>query len=81
MAYALVDPSTPVIKTPAQKGPPYVPPVYYFNSARVAQTEPDQSYTFPVAPPLEWIECSNSVVADEWYYDTATNEFIQITNL
>jgi hypothetical protein len=78
MAYALVDPGTQVIETPAKKGPPYVPPVYYPNSARVAQVEPDQNSTFPVASPLEWIQCPDGVVADQWYYNTSTLAFVQI---
>lgn len=27
---------------------------------------------FEVAPPLFWIECSDDVVADQWYYDNQT---------
>lgn len=35
---------------------------------RVAQVEPD-SQTFPVAEPLYWMDCTDDVVADSWYYD------------
>lgn len=27
---------------------------------------------FEVAPPLFWTACADNVVADQWYYDTAT---------
>lgn len=41
------------------------------NSCRVAQVE-DQ--TFEVALPLFWTECSDDVVADQFYYNTKDNE-------
>ena len=34
--------------------------------------------TFEVAPTLFWVECSNSVVADKFYYDTGTQNIIEI---
>ena len=45
------------------------------NSERVAEvtTQP-----FDVAPPLFWISCDDTVVADQWYYDKATEQFVQI---
>jgi len=36
---------------------------------RIAQTE---QVTFPVAPPLYWIECADEVNASEWYFQTET---------
>jgi hypothetical protein len=39
------------------------------DTSRVAQVSKE---SFEVAPPLFWVECGNSVVADEWYYDNAT---------
>lgn len=46
-------------------------PVYNYipNSCRVAQIVSDNQ-TFPVAEPMFWIDCSEDVVADQWYYDT-----------
>jgi hypothetical protein len=40
---------------------------------RVAEVRDD---TFEVAPPLFWVECSDDVVADQFYYDTATQTII-----
>jgi hypothetical protein len=33
---------------------------------------------FEVAPPMFWVACADSVVADQWYYDPATSQIIQI---
>jgi hypothetical protein len=33
---------------------------------------------FEVAPPLFWVECADDVVADQWYYNPATSQIIQI---
>jgi hypothetical protein len=35
---------------------------------RVAQVETAESI-FPVADPLYWLDCSDEVVADFWYFD------------
>lgn len=45
------------------------------NSARVAEVS-DQ--TFPVAAPLFWVSCADNVVADQWYYDTVTQEILVV---
>jgi hypothetical protein len=42
---------------------------------RVAQTT---TTPFEVAPPLFWMACNDDVVADQWYYDTATFEINKI---
>lgn len=39
------------------------------NGYRIAQVE---SETFPVGEPTYWLECSDDVVANYWYFDTAT---------
>lgn len=36
------------------------------NSARVAEVADAE---FPVADPLFWVDCGDTVVADRWYYD------------
>jgi len=41
---------------------------------RIAQVE---DVTFPVGEPTYWLECSDDVVADLWYFD-ATLQQIQI---
>lgn len=33
---------------------------------------------FEVAPPLFWVECADDVVADQFYYDEATQTIIAI---
>lgn len=38
---------------------------------RIAQVE---TTTFPVSECMYWIECSDEVVADEWYVNTETGE-------
>jgi hypothetical protein len=46
-------------------------PVDFFDGKtgyRVAQTEPSENI-FGVADPLYWTDCSDEVVADQWYYD------------
>lgn len=60
---------------------PNYTPVYtaYPNSCRVAEVLPDNQ-TFPVAEPMFWTTCANDVVADEFYYDTATNNINPIIN-
>lgn len=45
------------------------------NSARVAEVAAD---TFPVAPPLFWVDCADNVVADQWYYNTVLVEIVEV---
>lgn len=45
------------------------------NSERVAEVTPQP---FDVAPPLFWASCDDAVVADQWYYDKSTQQFVQI---
>ena len=56
-------------------------PVYaaYANSCRVAQVVPD-GQTFPVGEPLFWTPCADDVVADQFYYDTASQTVNKIEN-
>lgn len=42
---------------------------------RVAQVEPD-GQTFPVADPCFWVVCADDVIADQFYYDTATAQIL-----
>jgi len=48
------------------------------NGQRVAQVE---DTTFEVASPLFWVDCDDSLVADESYYDTTDNTIKQISSL
>lgn len=40
---------------------------------RVAQVELEEN-TFAVAEGLYWVDCADDVVADQFYFDTTTNE-------
>lgn len=48
------------------------------NSARVAEVS---DTPFEVAPPLFWASCADDVVADQWYYDTATQQILVVPNV
>ena len=46
-------------------------PVNFFdgsNGYRIAQVEPAENI-FGVADPLYWMDCTDDVVADFWYFD------------
>lgn len=83
MKEALIDPTTQIsVVTGWEPNPDplskqkYLPVISVIeNSARVAEVVPTGSQ-FPVASPLFWTECSDDVVADQWYYDTLTNEIL-----
>ena len=79
MSVALIDPSTSVqhIVSWTTAVPPA--PVFetYPNSARVAEIA---SAEFEIAPPLFWVACDDTVVADQWYYDTAADSFSLLEN-
>ena len=64
VAYLDTKPPTPVFET-------------YPNSARVCQVETTE---FEIAPPLFWTDCADDVVADQFYYDTETNEILPVVN-
>jgi hypothetical protein len=50
----------------------------YPNSCRVAEV---CNMEFEVAPPLFWVDCDDSVVADQFYFDTVANEILPIVNV
>lgn len=79
MSVALIDPSTSVqhIVSWTTSVPPA--PVFetYPNSARVAEVAATE---FEVAPPLFWATCDDTVVADQWYYDTVADSFALVEN-
>jgi hypothetical protein len=45
------------------------------NAERIAEVS---ATPFEVAPPLFWVSCADNVVADQWYYDSATQQCVQI---
>lgn len=49
------------------------------NAARVCQVESD-SQVFPIAEPLFWVDCSNDVRADVYYYDTVNKTINPVVN-
>lgn len=53
----------------------FEPREFFDGSAgyRVAQVE-DEGNVFDVAEGLYWADCADDVVADQFYFDTATNE-------
>jgi hypothetical protein len=82
MKKALIDPTTQLQEVtgwtlnPNLSGPKYLPVlVTITNSARVAEVA---NQAFEVAPPLFWMDCADDVVADQWYYDTATQKIIVV---
>lgn len=44
---------------------------------RVAQVEAVENI-FPVADPLYWVDCTDDVVADFWYFDTNENAIKEV---
>lgn len=47
------------------------------NAERVCEVMENE---FEVAPPLFWVDCSNDVIADEYYYDNINAEIKVIVN-
>lgn len=47
------------------------------NSARVCQVEPDANI-FGVADPLYWEDCSEQIIADGYYLDVISKQFIVV---
>lgn len=83
MKQALIDPATQMIaltgwevnpdpKTPGKYVPIFTP---IADSARVCQVV-DAENLFPVAAPFFWFDCGDDIVADQWYYNTQTQQII-----
>ena len=79
MKNALIDPSVLIQHVVSWTDTTPKQPVYetYANSARVAEVIPT---TFAVSPPLFWVVCQDTIVADQWYYDTANSTFNPVVN-
>ena len=54
---------------------PIVEPIE--NSAVIAEVE---EQTFDVAEPLFWIECANTINADDYFYNTQDQQIYPIEN-
>lgn len=48
-----------------------------YTGERVAQVV-EQGQTFPVGDPCFWMDCADDVVADQFYYDPATQAILPI---
>lgn len=55
-------------------------PIYEIipNAVRVCEVKETE---FPVSESLFWVDCDDNVVADEFYFDTATNTILPIVNV
>jgi hypothetical protein len=71
MKNALISPNETVSYLSGWTDSPKPKPIYTTipNAERVAEVA---NTTFEVAPPLFWVACADDIVADLWYYDTAT---------
>jgi hypothetical protein len=80
MKKALISPNVSPIEHIASwtQTAPYKPTyIAYPNSCRVADVCDAQ---FEVASPLFWVDCNDNVLADQFYFDTITNEILPIVN-
>jgi hypothetical protein len=50
----------------------------YPNSCRVAEV---CDVEFEIAPPLFWVDCEDNIVADQFYFDTVTDEILPVVNV
>jgi hypothetical protein len=50
------------------------------NGYRIAQVEPAENI-FDVAEPLYWMDCSDDVIADRWYFDSTENTIKEVSKL
>lgn len=79
MKKGLVDPNTKVYyisawNPPVKQGEPYTPVFTEVpNSDRLAEVIDNE---FEVAPPLFWADCPDQAIADQWYYNNATQQFL-----
>lgn len=49
----------------------------YINSERICQVSAQE---FEIAEPLFWVPCADDVIADQYYYDNATQTINPIVN-
>jgi hypothetical protein len=53
--------------------------VYNYSGVLLGERVAEVTATpFEVSLPLFWVACADDVVADQWYYDTANSQIIQI---
>ncbi len=79
MKKGLIDPNTVVYyvsawQSPSKEKEPYTPVLSEVpNSDRLAEV---LNTEFEVASPLFWVDCPDNAVADQWYYNNATNQVL-----
>lgn len=76
MKKALIDTQTSVQYISSWEG---ISPIYstYENSARVCEVVENE---FPVYETLFWLDCSEDIIADQYYYDLKTKSIKKIIN-
>ena len=77
MKKALISPNEEVVyvsgwteTTPPKKILTTIP-----NAQRVAEV---LDTTFEVASPLFWVDCADNILADQWYYNSETADFVVV---
>ena len=72
MKNALISPNESVSYISGWTDGKYPQPIYSVipNAERIAEVAES---TFEIAPPLFWVECADDVIADQFYYDSATS--------
>lgn len=77
MKKALISPNEAVSYISGWTDTPPIQPIYTTipNAERVAEVS---DASFPVAPPLLWVDCADNIVADQWYYDSVTKTFVVV---
>ena len=73
---ALIDKSASVSHIVSWSGTTPVIEIYP-NSQRLCEVAEQE---FPVASNLFWVDCDNDVVADQFYYDSATQTIKPVVN-
>lgn len=83
MKKALIDPNVLVysgewILDPKDSSKYIWNPVPIENSQRVCQVESTENI-FDIAAPLYWQDCSDEIIADQWYFNGT--EFVQVPSV
>lgn len=80
MKNALIDPTVSVshVESWSTTKPAHAVMTVYPNSARVCEVA---DTPFDVGLPLFWVDCSDTVLADQFYYDTETAELLPVVSI
>lgn len=79
MKNALIDPTVLVshFESWGATKPVHAVTTVYPNSARVCEVS---DTVFDIGLPLFWVACADNVVADQFYFDTQTQEILPVVN-